>query len=53
MAKPLIRTNVFLSEFQRETLKKRAQKLGISAASLARQILDAGLGAPTFKSNPR
>jgi hypothetical protein len=52
MAKPLIRTNIFLSEFQREALKKRARKQHISAADLARRILDAYLGAPRIKTEP-
>jgi hypothetical protein len=40
LSQPLIRTNIFLSEFQRETLKALAAAKDISAAELARRILD-------------
>jgi hypothetical protein len=46
MEQPLVRTNVFLSRFERETLKARASKRGISAAELTREILDKALRAP-------
>jgi len=43
ISKPLIRTNVYLSEFQRNSLRTLAAGQDISAAELARRILDGGL----------
>jgi hypothetical protein len=43
MPRPLIRTNIFLAEFQRDTLKTLAKEQDISAAELSRRILDGGL----------
>lgn len=40
LSKPLIRTDIFLSEFQRDSLKKLACQQDISAAELTRRILD-------------
>jgi hypothetical protein len=40
---PLIRTNLFLSTEQRDTLFSLAATMDISAAELARRILDKGL----------
>jgi len=40
---PLIRTNLFLSVEQRDTLFSLAATMDISAAELARRILDKGL----------
>jgi hypothetical protein len=39
----LIRSNMFLSKFQRDELKSQAAALDISAAELARRILDKSL----------
>lgn len=36
----MIRTNIFLSEPQKEKLEKQAKKLGISMAELIRRVLD-------------
>jgi hypothetical protein len=43
LSQPLVRTNIFLSQFQRDTLKELARQQDISAAELARRILDKGL----------
>jgi hypothetical protein len=43
LSQPLIRTNLFLSVEQRDTLKEQAAVLDISAAELARRILDKAL----------
>jgi hypothetical protein len=43
LSEPLIRTNIFLSKFQRDTLKSEAAVIDISAAELARRILDKAL----------
>jgi hypothetical protein len=43
ISQPLIRTNIFLSKFQRDSLKSLAAEQDISAAELARRILDKGL----------
>jgi hypothetical protein len=43
LSEPLVRTNLFPSEFQRNTVKELARQLDISAAELARRILDKGL----------
>jgi hypothetical protein len=43
LSQPLIRTNIFLSQFQRDSLKKLAAADDISAAELARRILDRAL----------
>jgi hypothetical protein len=43
LSQPLIRTNLFLSAEQRNTLKELAAAQDISAAELARRILDKGL----------
>jgi hypothetical protein len=43
LSQPLIRTNVFLSAEQRDTLKELAAAQDISAAELTRRILDKGL----------
>jgi hypothetical protein len=40
VSKPLVRTDIFLSEFQRDSLKKLAAQQGITAAELTRRILD-------------
>ena len=40
ISKPLVRTDIFLSEFQRDTLKSLAAAQDISAAELTRRILD-------------
>jgi predicted DNA-binding ribbon-helix-helix protein len=49
LSKPLHRTNLYLSEFQRDSLKMLAKAEDISAAELARRILDAGLRRATKK----
>jgi hypothetical protein len=43
LSQPLIRSNIFLSKFQRDELKSQAAALDISAAELARRILDKSL----------
>jgi predicted DNA-binding ribbon-helix-helix protein len=43
LSQPLVRTNIFLSQFQRDTLKELARQQDISSAELARRILDKGL----------
>lgn len=43
LSQPLIRTNLFLSQDQRKSLKALAAAQDISAAELARRILDKGL----------
>jgi hypothetical protein len=43
ISKPLIRTDIFLSEFQRDSLKTLAAAQDITAAELARRILDGGV----------
>ena len=43
LCQPLIRTNLFLSKDQRDTLFALAATMDISAAELARRILDRGL----------
>jgi hypothetical protein len=43
LSQPLIRTNIFLSAFQRDELKARAAAQDISAAEMARRILDKAL----------
>ena len=45
LSQPLIRANVFLSQFQRDSLKELARQQDISAAELARRILDKHLTA--------
>jgi len=40
VSKPLVRTDIFLSEFQRDTLKSLAAAQDITAAELTRRILD-------------
>ena len=40
VSKPLIRTDIFLSEFQRDSLKTLAAAQDITAAELTRRILD-------------
>jgi hypothetical protein len=40
LSQPLVRTNVFLSQFQRDSIKKLAASQDISAAELCRRILD-------------
>jgi hypothetical protein len=40
ISKPLIRTDIFLSDFQRETLKSLAAAQDITAAELTLRILD-------------
>jgi hypothetical protein len=40
VSKPLVRTDIFLSEFQRDTLKLLAAAQDITAAELTRRILD-------------
>lgn len=40
LSRPLIRTNIFLSQFQRDMLRTLAAKADISAAELVRRILD-------------
>jgi predicted DNA-binding ribbon-helix-helix protein len=47
LSQPLIRTNVFLSKFQRESLKTLAAAQDISMAELARRILDRHLRRAT------
>jgi len=43
LSQPLVRTNIFLSQSQRDSLKSLAAAQDISAAELARRILDKGL----------
>lgn len=43
LSQPLVRTNIFLSRFQRDSLKELARQKDITAAELCRRILDAGL----------
>jgi len=43
ISKPLVRTDIFLSEFQRDSLKTLAAAQDISAAEMCRRILDRGL----------
>lgn len=40
LSKPLVRTNVYLSECHREALKTLAAQMDISAAELLRRIID-------------
>jgi hypothetical protein len=40
LSKPLIRTDVYLSEFQRDSLKVLARVRDISMAELIRRVLD-------------
>ena len=40
VSKPLVRTDIFLSEFQRDSLKTLAAAQDITAAELTRRILD-------------
>jgi predicted DNA-binding ribbon-helix-helix protein len=47
LSQPLRRTNLYLSEFQRDSLKMLAKAEDISAAEFARRILDAGLRRAT------
>ena len=47
LSQPLIRTNLFLSKNQRDTLFALAATMDISAAELARRILDRGLRRET------
>jgi predicted DNA-binding ribbon-helix-helix protein len=48
LSQPLIRTNIFLSQFQRDSLKSLAAAQDISAAELTRRILDRGLRQATL-----
>lgn len=43
LSQPLIRSDVYLSKFQRDTLRELAAAQDISAAELLRRILDKGL----------
>lgn len=43
VSKPLIRTDIFLSEFQRDTMRALSAEMDITAAELCRRILDKGL----------
>ena len=43
ISQPLRRTDIFLSEFQRDTLKSLAAAQDITAAELTRRILDKAL----------
>jgi predicted DNA-binding ribbon-helix-helix protein len=52
LSQPLIRTNIFMSEFQRNTLKELARQQDISAAELVRRILDRGLKRMTKQVAP-
>lgn len=52
VSKPLIRTDVFLSEFQRDSLKALAAAQGITAAELTRRILDKHLKRMLKKEPP-
>ncbi len=58
MAKPLIRTNIYLSAAEREQFSKLARKQGTSAAAIIRAVLDAYLGIKpepveiVFKNQP-
>jgi hypothetical protein len=40
VSKPLVRTDIFLSDFQRDTLKSLAAAQDITAAELTRRILE-------------
>jgi hypothetical protein len=40
LSKPLIRTDVYLSEFQRDSLKDLARQRDISMAEFIRRVLD-------------
>ena len=40
LSKPLVRTDVYLSEFQRDTMKDLARRQDISMAELIRRVLD-------------
>jgi hypothetical protein len=40
LSKPLIRTDVYLSEFQRDSMKVLAYQRDISMAELIRRVLD-------------
>jgi hypothetical protein len=43
LSQPLVRTNIFLPQFQRDSLRDLARQQDITAAELCRRILDAGL----------
>ena len=40
LSQPLIRTDVYLSEFQRDTMKELGRQKDISMAELIRRVLD-------------
>jgi predicted DNA-binding ribbon-helix-helix protein len=40
LSKPLVRTDVYLSEFQRDTMKELGREQDISMAELIRRVLD-------------
>ena len=53
VSKPLIRTDIFLSEFQRDTLKTLAAAQDITAAELTGRILDRALRRAVKQSKVR
>ena len=52
VSKPLVRTDIFLSEFQRDTLKSLAAGMDITAAELTRRILYKGLRRALKRQDP-
>ena len=55
----LVRSDIYLSEEQRNGIKAIAKREGVSSATIIRRVLDAYLGIPaakiapvTFKSKP-
>jgi hypothetical protein len=49
ISKPLVRTDVYLSEFQRDTMKDLARHHDISMAELIRRVLDKHIRRATAK----
>ena len=47
LSQPLVRTNIFVSRFQRDSLKELARQGDISMAELIRRVLDKHLRRAT------
>lgn len=53
LSQSVIRTNIFLSQFQRDSLKRLAAAQDITAAELTRRILDKHLKQALKKQAPQ
>jgi hypothetical protein len=53
LSQPLVRTNIFLSQFQRDSLKALSAAQDISAAEFARRILDKALRRGTRRKRAK